>query len=216
MNGWLIISGAVLIVGALLWRLTRLPRDGQFLVAAFLMLGLAGYAWQGRPSIAGSPVSARAQAQAQTDSGNVRRFLTTRFGPAGETLGYADAWLKAGRPDLAVRTIKIGLKSSPNNPDLWVALGGALTASGNGVVTPAATFAFDKAAALAPTHPGPTFFSGLAAAQANKVEDAIRIWLTLYEKSPPDAPWREDLEARLSAIADMIRSVPNSANSGVQ
>lgn len=212
MNGWLIMFAAALMVGALLWRLTRLPRDGQYLVAAFLMLGLAGYAWQGRPSASGSPVNA--SVQAQVESGDVSRFLTTRFGPAGETLGYANAWLKAGRPDLAVRTIKIGLKSSPNSADLWVALGGAVMASSNGVVTPAATFAFDKAAALSPSHPAPQFFSGLAAAQSNNVEDAARIWLILYEKSPPKSPWLDDLGMRLSSIAAMIRTVPNVANSG--
>jgi cytochrome c-type biogenesis protein CcmH len=211
MNAWLFVFAAVLIVGALLWRWTRFPRDGQYLVAAFLMLGLAGYAWQGHPNTPGSPVSP--YGKAIPDDGNVRRFMTARFGAAGETLGYSDAWLKAGRPDLAVRTINIGLQSNPNNADLWVGLGGALVAASDGVVTPAATFAFEKAARLAPAHPGPAFFEGLAAAQGGKIEDAARSWLALLDRTPKDALWRQDLEMRLSAIAQMVTNAPNSGNS---
>ncbi len=212
MTGWLFIIGAALIAGGLLFRWTRLPRGGQYLMAAFLMLGLAGYAWQGHPSTPGAPVS-RINAEPKTD-GSVRRFASARFGPVGETLGYTEAWLKAGRPDLALRVIKQGLKANPNSPDLWLAMGGALSAAGDGVIVPAADYAFDRARALSPDHPGVLFFDGLAAAQGDDVENAARIWLKLYETSPPDAPWRLDVEMRLSAIAQMVRTVPNSNTSG--
>jgi cytochrome c-type biogenesis protein CcmH len=206
---WLIIIGLTLAVGAALVRWAPVDRSGQHLIAAFLMLGLAGYAWQGRPGAQGTPVSARAPVVA--DDGNVRRFLSTGFGAAGDTLGYSDAWLKVGRPDLAVRVIKKGLATNDANPDLWVALGGAMTRASDGVVTPAAQFAFGKAAALDPKHPGPRFFNGLSAAQTGNMEEAARIWVSLYDATPPDALWRQDLEQRLSALSQQVQAVPNSA-----
>lgn len=211
MMGWIIMVLIAAAVAAYVLLRSAFPRQNWQILAAFLMLGFAGYAWQGHPDVPGQPVVS--QKQAAAGDGNVRRFLTTGFGPAGETLGYSEAWLKVGRPDLAVRIIKLGLQKQPSNPDLWVALGGALTAASDGMVTPAAQFAFGKAAGLAPQHPAPAFFEGLAAAQNDKVEDAARIWFALYERTPPNALWRPDLEMRLSAIAQTLVNAPNSANS---
>jgi cytochrome c-type biogenesis protein CcmH len=205
---WLMIIGLTVGVGIVLLRWAKIDLSGQQLIAAFLMLGLAGYAWQGRPEAGGSPVSARNPRVAE--DGNVRRFLSTGFGTSADTLGYSDAWLKVGRPDLAVRVIKKGLDSNRANPDLWVALGGAMTRASDGVVTPAAQFAFDKAAALDPKHPGPRFFNGLSATQAGNMEEAARIWVSLYDETPPGALWRQDLEQRLTALSQQVQSVPNT------
>lgn len=214
MTGWIFILGFAIVTGGVLLRWTSLPRFGLYLVGAFLMLGLAGYAWQGHPTLQGAPVS-RSNSGPKTD-GSVRRFVSARFGPIGETLGYSDAWLRAGRPDLALRVIKQGLKASPNSADLWLAMGGALSAAADGVIVPAADYAFDRARALSPDHPGVLFFDGLAAAQGEDIESAAQNWLKLYDATPPDAPWRRDVEMRLSAIAELVRSAPNSDSPGVK
>jgi cytochrome c-type biogenesis protein CcmH len=214
MMGWVIMGVLTIGTAAFVLFRSQFPREIWQILGAFLMLGLAGYAWQGHPGTGGSPVSARSRALAM--DGNVRRFLTTGYGPAGDTLGYSDAWLKAGRPDLSVRTIKIGLKTSPKDADLWVALGGALMAASDGMVTPAAQFAFAKARSFVPEHPGPVFFDGLAAAQAGKIEETAQIWMALYDRTPPNALWRQDLEIRLAALAQAVANVPKPANSGPQ
>ncbi len=205
---WALIAAVLLGVAGFLWRWAKPSKAATQFTAAFLMLGLAGYAWQGRPDVAAAPLSARTK-PVSTD-GSVRRFVSSRFGVAGETLGYSDAWLKAGRPDLAVRTIKIGLMKAPNSPDLWLALGGALSAASDGVITPAAQYAFARARNFAPQHPGVLFFDGLYAAQTDDVAGAAKAWMALYNQvpdnvrgTPADPPWRSDVEMRLIAIARM-------------
>lgn len=212
---WAVIAAVLIAVAAFLWRWAKPSTAATQFTAAFLMLGLAGYAWQGRPDTPSAALSARVK-PVSTD-GSVRRFVSARFGLVGETLGYSDAWLKAGRPDLAVRTIKIGLKKAPNSADLWLALGGALSAASDGVITPAAQYAFARARSFAPQHPGVLFFDGLYAAQTDDVAGAAKAWMALYDQvpanvrgTPADPPWRSDVEMRLIAIAQMTAG----ANSG--
>jgi cytochrome c-type biogenesis protein CcmH len=204
MIGWALLLGVALLVAAMIWRWARLPAGLEKLAAAFLVLGLAGYTWQGKPMEPGTPVSAHANAP--QNEASVRRFVSARMGPVVETLGYADAWSRAGRPDLAVRVIKLGLKTQPKSADLWLALGSALSSASEGAITPPAQFALAKAASLAPDHPGLLFFQGLRSAQANDIEGAARAWLLLEAQTPEDAPWREDLELRLTALARLVAS----------
>ena len=61
-------------------------------------------------------------------------------------------------------------------------------------------FAFEKAAAISPNHPGPPFFLGLGLAQAGKLDEAGDVWRGLLARAPKDAPWKADLESRLAQI----------------
>jgi cytochrome c-type biogenesis protein CcmH/NrfG len=69
------------------------------------------------------------------------------------------------------------------------------------MVTPAAQYAFDHAAALAPKHPAPGYFLGLAYAQEGDLNTAERLWRGVLSNSPADAPWRPLVEERLGVIA---------------
>ena len=55
---------------------------------------------------------------------------------------------------------------------LWVGLGNALVAHADGMMSPAAELAFDRADRLAPEHPAPRFFYGLALAQGGQFDQA--------------------------------------------
>ena len=55
MIGWIIAIGLLALVSIALVAIGRLPRTAWEITAAALLLGLAGYAWQGRPGLAGSP-----------------------------------------------------------------------------------------------------------------------------------------------------------------
>jgi cytochrome c-type biogenesis protein CcmH len=99
--------------------------------------------------------------------------------------------------------VRAGLLKSPNNPDLWVGLGNALLVHGGGQISPAAQFAFEKAATLSPNHPGPPFFLGLGLAQAGKMDEAGQIWRGLLARAPEGAPWKADIETRLAEIGQM-------------
>lgn len=199
--GWLIALGLVVAVAGALWRWGRLPRAALEAVGAALLLGLAGYALQGSPEQPGNPVKA-AQAEVAVDESDIalRDKMGGGFGTARAYLVAADGAMRTGIPGAAVAYIRSGLQKFPNDPDLWLGLGNALIVHNGGQISPAATFAFQKAADIAPQHPGPPFFMGLALAQNGKFAEARAVWTELLQRSPADAAWRGDLEARIAEL----------------
>lgn len=199
--GWVIVLGLVVAVAAALWKWGQMPRAAFEAVGAALLLGLAGYALQGRPEAPGSPVAPRASAaNFDEQQAETRKQMGQRFGSGPNWLIAADGAMRAGVPQAAVTYIKSGLKENPRDPDLWVGLGNALIVHNGGMISPAATYAFQKAADLAPGHPGPPFFMGLAFAQSGQFAQARAVWTELLARAPADAPWRADLESRLAQL----------------
>jgi cytochrome c-type biogenesis protein CcmH len=201
---WLwLLAIALGTLGLMLW-LGRIPAATATLVAAALMLGLAGYALTGVPMQPGQLVAPVANdpgfGQAiEANQGEMRE----RFGEAGQWLGMADAMARRGKTELAIKALQGGLKQYPDNLDLWVALGNAFVAHGGNQMTPAAALAFDEAAKRSPDHPAPPFFAGLAMAQGGDLAGAEAVWANLLARSPADAPWRADLESRLGQLRAM-------------
>ena len=199
--GWLIIALLALATAFALWKWGGLPRAAWEPVGAALCIGLAGYALMGSPGLPGSPTRAAADLpEIDEEAIRQRNAMGQRFGDAAAWLMAADGAMRAGLKQSAVTFIKSGLREHPNDPDLWVGLGNALVVHGDGLVSPAAQFAFQRAAQLSPEHPGPPFFMGLALAQSGQVDRARAIWQELLARTPPDAPWRADLEARLAQL----------------
>ncbi|WP_171131574.1 cytochrome C biogenesis protein [Sphingomonas sp. ID1715] len=199
--GWLIVLALALIAGGALWKWGKLPRSAFEPVGAALLLGLAGYALQGSPNLPDKPVqSPESVAKFDEKQAETRAQMGQRFGSGPQWLVAADGAMRAGVPQAAVTYIKSGLKENPRDPDLWVGLGNALIVHNGGMVSPAATYAFQRAADIAPNHPGPPFFMGLAMAQSGQFAQARAIWTELLARAPADAPWRADLEARLAQL----------------
>ncbi len=94
----------------------------------------------------------------------------------------------------------MAVRRNPRDPDLWVGLGNALVLHGGGMMSPAAQLAFNRAASLAPDHPGPPFFYGLALAQGGNYDEAERIWRRLIATAPPDAQYPRLIEAQLEQL----------------
>ena len=209
MMGWIILLLSVLICAAALIKLGKLSRATYEMAAAALLLGVAGYAWQGHPGMAGVSIQPAEQPDSfDEDTIDARNAMGERFGTAREWLVFSDSLNRAGKHGAAANYLRNGVKEHPVDPDLWVGLGNALVVHANGVVTPAAQFAFQKAADLSPEHPGPPFFLGLAYAQSGKIDQAREIWTELLARSSEDAPWRADLESRLAAMERMQPSLP--------
>ncbi len=198
--GWMSICLFAALTAIGLWWVGKMPRATLELVGAALFLGIAGYAWQGNPSLGGTPVqSAEAMAGSSEDEAAIIKSYGN-MNAESQWLDMASALIRAGRTRTAVSLIRGGLEKSPNNPDLWVGLGNALVVHNGGQMSPASQFAFEKAAQLSPNHPGPPFFLGLALVQSGKPDEAGEVWRALLARAPEDAEWRADLEQRLAQI----------------
>jgi tetratricopeptide (TPR) repeat protein len=196
--------GLALLFGALCWAAIafggRIAPSLRLPMAAVIMLGLSGYLILGSPAIPGTskpPPEAEGFGEVLRDP---RQGLANMRGPAAMWLGLSDGLLRAGNSQMAAEALQQGLRLHPQDIDLWVGYGNALVAHSNGMVTPAAEMAFQRAADIDPDHPAPQFFFGLALAQAGDIEGARRIWQALLDRSSPNAPWREDLTGRLAQL----------------
>lgn len=211
---WLLLAG-LLVVGGMIW-LGKLPDAARPLAAAAVMVGLAGYALQGHPSLPGKPVAALTEpegfGEAITDRQN---GMADRFGPAAQWIAMSDGFARTGKTQYAAQTLEKGLELYPDNVDLWVGLGNALVAHGGGMMSPAAALAFDEAAKRDPGHPAPPFFAGLALAQSGDLKGAEAVWSRLLARTPADAPWRADLAMRLAQLRQaMGRTAAGDAPAG--
>ena len=199
--GWLFLAIMGFAVLAALWRLARLERPVLQFVAAALLLGMAGYAWQGRPGLAGRPLPPLARQEVpDSEFAKTRGELLGRFDSAAHWLTLAEMFQRRGDSESGVKAIQAGLRAHPREPDLWVGLGNALVIHGDGLMNPAAELAFQRAERLAPDHPAPKYFYGLALAQSGKFDAAERIWRALLAEGLSSAAWRPMVEEKVQAI----------------
>ena len=202
--GWLIFLGFALVVAAVLWRFGRLPKGGLELLGAALFLAVAGYAWQGNPGLQGKPTPPPEAAKVPDSEFAIsERKLLSQVGSDADVLRGAEGMQSQGLNLYAIAILKTGLEKRPNSADLWVGLGNALVIHGGGMMSPAAQLAFQRAETIAPDHPGPPFFMGLAYAQAGQLDRAESVWRGLLDRSPANAPYRPELEQRLIEIEAM-------------
>ena len=206
MTGWLIASAlaALVLVGLLL--LGRIPRSAWEISAAALLLGLAGYAWQGNPGLAGAPRRvAEADGQPFDEAlAQKRRGLAERFGPAAQWMMLSDGLARQGKTKAAANVLLSALRDQPDDPNLWLGLGNALAAHGDGVLSPGAQFAYRRALSIDPEAPAPRYFYGLALAQAGQLQAARDLWAPLAARAPADSDVRKELEANIARIDAML------------
>jgi cytochrome c-type biogenesis protein CcmH len=208
-GGWLAIGALAMAAFACAVLVVRLPREGFALFGAVLVFGLAGYAWQGSPGYGSSPKEGSKAASNQGEAmveGRAALFDRTQAPP--DYLLTSDAFARRGQFADAAGLLRRGLEKNPDDLESWLALGLALVGHADGAVTPAALQAFGRAKAINPAHPGAEYFLGFAYLQSGEVRAARNVWAGLVESSPPDAPWREGLEAEIARLDDMIARAP--------
>jgi cytochrome c-type biogenesis protein CcmH/NrfG len=199
--GWFLAIGLALIVAAAVIRLGRLPRATWELLGAALLLGLAGYAWQGNPGLAGSPRSGEARTAAFDEKMiERRRALAERFGKSAQWLTLSDGLGRQGKTREAANVLVSGLRESPDDPNLWLGLANALVVHGDGILSPSAEFAFRRALALDSVGPATPYFYGLALARSGRLDEARGQWAPLAARLPAGSGLRAELQRNLAAI----------------
>jgi cytochrome c-type biogenesis protein CcmH/NrfG len=200
--GWLILLLLALAAFAAIWRFAGLDRVGAQFLASALLLACAGYAWQGSPGLAGSPRGAAERPPVpRTAFAELRRDMFGAFDTADRWLTIAEGRLRRGDTREAAGVIRSAIRAHPQNSILWTGYADALVLHGNGALGPAADLAFRRAVSLAPKHPGPRIFYGIALAQNGRLEEAELRWREALALSPATAPWREGLESQIEAVA---------------
>lgn len=204
---WILVAGLAVVAFALAAFLLKAPRGGREAIASALVLGIAGYALQAHPNLAGAP-KAPAQGPANEAAAmvEVRQQLGDKQGLPGDNwLVIGDALARHGQFADAARVYLGAVEKDPKNVEGWLALANALVAHADNSLTPASILAYRRAGEAEPAHPGPPFFFGLALAQSGRLDEARATWAALLENTPPGAPWRPELEQRLAALDAFIR-----------
>lgn len=205
MIGWGIMIALALLVFAGLGFLGGTKRNAFEFVAAAIVLAFAGYQWQGRPNLPGAPGKAAESREEVTASLiDMRKLMDRNFTSAKRYIVPSDSYARRGDYVGAVQILRGGLNAEPRNADLWTAVGLDLMLAADGKLPPAAKLAFDKARALDPRHPGPVYFTGLAALQQGNPEDALILWSNLLQGDYRAGEWREKLRPQAEALAQML------------
>jgi cytochrome c-type biogenesis protein CcmH len=198
MNGWVWLL-ALLAVSLAGLRLLGLRGPYLTLAAAALFFGCAGYALQGSPGLAGS---ARAERQTEPPMllADLRQAFFGQFTSDEAWLRMSDALARRGKTEESVGAIRAGLREHPDSAVLWVGLGNALVEH-VGSLTPASEYAFQRAEQLAPGHPAPPFFMGLALARSGDGQSALALWKQILRNAPAEAEWRPMVEDAVMALS---------------
>ena len=203
---WIVVIGLAALAFAAAAGPLKVPRSGWEAIGAALLLGIAGYALQGRPQQRGAPkpASERVMSDGAALVTARQELRSTSGSGANSWLVIGDALARNGRYADAARILQGAVRQNPQDPDGWLALGNALVGHAEGTLSPAALYAYRRAAAADPEHPGPPFFLGLALAQTGRLGEARAMWAELLARSPNDAPWRADLALRLNRLDQFI------------
>jgi cytochrome c-type biogenesis protein CcmH len=197
MSGW---AALLLLIGfslVLLW-LLRVRGAILQLAGAALLLGAAGYAMFGSPELPSSTRGAE-QRQPPIPLTKLRHAFYGNFGPTEHWLIISESLASRGKTREAAGILQSAVREHPGDPSLWVGLGNALADHAN-TLTPASELAFKRAAELAPGHPAPRFFYGLALARSGESRDAIALWCQIIAEAPADASWRPVVEDAVAAV----------------
>lgn len=197
MSGWVILAALLALSLAVFW-LLGLRGPMLKLATAVLLVGASGYAFQGRPGLAGSPRAAT-QTKPVIPLTGARHAFFGDFSGSEHWLLMSESMARRGNTANAAGVLRSAVREHPGDPQLWIGLGNALVDHA-GMLTPAAQFAYQRAAELAPGHPAAPFFLGLALVRSGDRAGALKIWKDLLSEAPANANWRPLVEDAVAAL----------------
>jgi cytochrome c-type biogenesis protein CcmH len=185
-------------------------RSSRLIAAALIAVGVPAiafplYARLGQPRMPDEPLARRQVAphnagEIEAAVAAVEKRLIEKPDDGKGWAVIAPVYMRLERYADAVHAYSEALRLLGEDPLRRAAYGEALVAAAGGVVTGEARAAFDKALAEQPAQPQARFYAALAAEQDGNKADAIRDYQSLLADSPPDAPWRSVVSARLAAL----------------
>lgn len=197
MSGWIALA-ALLALALGLLRLLGARGAMLQLSGAALLFAAAGYAAQGRPGLDSVP-AADIERPAPIPLTTLRHAFFGNFSGSEHWLVIAESFARRGDTEKAAGVLRSAVREHPGDVALWVGLGNAL-ADHAGAITPAGQLAFERAAELAPGHPAPPFFYGLALARSGDRGAALALWRSILAEAPADAGWRPYVEDAIRAV----------------
>jgi cytochrome c-type biogenesis protein CcmH/NrfG len=201
--GWVMLVLIGVAAALALW-LGRVSWSLWSFVGAALMLGVAGYTIQEPTSQPGHPVESFTQPiTIDPQITDLRDSMLGRFTADNAYLIAADAMMRSGDTRSAVQVVLGGIAKYPQSTTLWTGLGSAY-AQHDGTVSPAALFAFRRAAHLSPLHPAPPFFLGLAYIQTGQFALARPYWARAVALTPPGLSYHAEIAGMLKKLDDYL------------
>ena len=198
------------------WRARRLAAVAMVvLLVPALAVGL--YLYVGHPARPDMPLAARNQGpdDLMAAIAKIEAHLASHPEDGHGFELVAPIYLRMGRTEDAARAFRAAIAASGDTAARENALGNALVAGADGVVTDEARAAFEKALGFEPTSPQARFFVALAAEQDGDKPKAATLWQALLEDTPADAPWRASVAQHLAAVTGQPAPAPSGAPTGV-
>lgn len=214
--GWLWLFLLLAATASGLWVAGKLRGAALQVTLAALMLGAAGYAFQGRPELHGAPREGGLSRPAIPLT-EARQAMLGQFTAGERWLTIADSFARRGNTTEELGAIRAGLKLYPNDLALRIGLANALVDHAQ-MITPAAELAFERARQLAPKHPAPLFFEGLARARSGDLEQGLALFRGALALTPEGTSYRPMVEQGVIMIGTTLaeqQMVPNRPASQV-
>jgi len=185
------------------------PRN-RLAAAALIAVGLPAiafplYAFLGQPRMPDEPLASRRTApqtngEIEAAVAAVEARLIAKPDDGKGWAVIAPVYMRLERYADAAHAYAEALRLVGEDALRRAAYGEALVAAAGGVVTDEARQAFDRALAEQPGQPQARFYLALGAEQDGKKAEAIRAYEQILADSPPEAPWRSVVSARLAAL----------------
>lgn len=208
MSGWLGagLVGLAALGGGML--LLRSRRQLWSLLAAIVVFGLAGYAWQGSPAYPAAPArNAAAKTMGNTGLVDARREFFRDTEVPAKLVTLADGFARKGDFGRAARILQGQVNRQPQDGEAWLALGIALVEHAGGRVSPPAAFAMARARETLPGNPGPAFFDGVNALREGDLLRTRTLWAEGLAGAAAEANGRQFLAERLAGLERLMEAI---------
>ncbi|MCJ2011209.1 c-type cytochrome biogenesis protein CcmI [Methylobacterium sp. J-076] len=185
--------------------LRRRRAASAFALSTIPLVALIAYGLYGSPELPAQTEADRTAARGGGDElakavGQIEARLTREPDDVRGWQVLAPVYMRTGRFDEAARAYGQLVRLKGENAETLADWGEALTAAGDGTVSPQAKDLFERALAKDPRAAKARFYVARAAEQAGDTAEAIRQLATLESTSAPDAPWLGAVRATLARL----------------